>query len=146
MHVREQHHQPPVLRQLRERLLQHTPQIALLRAGLGSEPRLDRVDRGHVGVVARLVQRALRAALASPQLVARGFFQEIEHPAAGTHPYPGPMAQFSRTPLIPTRSPAPLLGQHNEELLRGLVGLDEAEYAQLVEDQIVGTAYLEDAR
>ena len=81
-----------------------------------------------------------------PQLVERGFFQEIEHPAAGTHLYPGPMAQFSRTPLAPTRSPAPLLGEHNEELLRGLVGLDEAEYAQLVEDQIVGTAYLEDAR
>ena len=81
-----------------------------------------------------------------PQLEARGFFQQITHPAAGTHLYPGPMAQFARTPLAPARWPAPLLGQHNEQLLRGLVGLGEEEYAQLVEDRIVGSAYLEDAR
>ena len=43
------------------------------------------------------------------------------------------------------RGPAPLLGQHNEELLRGLIGLSEAEYERLVEDRIVGTAYLESA-
>ena len=103
---------------------------------------MERLQRAGVPAVALLHQPEMTG---DPQLVERGFFQELTHPAAGTHDYPGPMAQFSRTPLTPVRGPAPLLGQHNEELLRGLVGLSETEYEQLVEDRIVGTAYLESA-
>ena len=111
-------------------------------AGHEAQPLMERLQRAGVPAVALLHQPEMTG---DPQLVERGFFQEITHPAAGTHDYPGPMAQFSRTSLTPVRGPAPLLGQHNEELLRGLVGLSEAEYEQLVEDRIVGTAYLEDA-
>ena len=80
-----------------------------------------------------------------PQLLDRGFFEELTHPEAGTHPYAGPMAHFERYPLSPLRGPAPLLGQHNHEVLCGLLGLDEADYRQLVEDEIIGTVYTEDA-
>jgi crotonobetainyl-CoA:carnitine CoA-transferase CaiB-like acyl-CoA transferase len=79
-------------------------------------------------------------------LQAREFFQSITHPAAGTHLYPGPMGKFGHTPLAPARSPAPMLGQHNEEVLRGILGLSESEYAQLIEEEVIGTAYLESAR
>lgn len=61
--------------------------------------------------------------LASPQLAARGFFIDVEHPQAGrTVRYPGPFAVFSQTPLRPPR-PAPRLGEHNEEVLGAELGL-----------------------
>ena len=80
-----------------------------------------------------------------PQLQARGFFERIEHPEAGTHLYPGPLARFSEQPLSPVRGPAPTLGQHNHELLCGLIGVSEAEYQRLEADGIIGTVYTEDA-
>ena len=79
-----------------------------------------------------------------PHHVARGYFQAIEQHEAGTHLFPGPMARFERTSLLPAR-PAPTLGRHNEEILRGVVGLSAEEYRQLLDDEVIGTVYLENA-
>lgn len=57
-----------------------------------------------------------------PHLAARGFFEEIEHPKAGTLRYPGPPWRMSATPWQTGR--APLLGEHNAEILAG----DETGY------------------
>ncbi len=78
-------------------------------------------------------------------LNARGFFSSIEHPAAGTHLYPGPLAQLAHTASGPPWRPAPMLGQHNEEIFRGLLGLSEAEYGRLEDEQLIGDTYLETA-
>lgn len=80
-----------------------------------------------------------------PQLVERQFFQRITHPAAGAHSYPGPMGKFARDALAPVRGPAPTLGQHNREVLCGILRLSDAEYRALEEEQVIGTAYLETA-
>lgn len=49
----------------------------------------------------------------------RNFFEEIEHPTAGTLTYPG--HQFKMSVIGETSStPAPLLGQHTEEVLNTL--------------------------
>ncbi|MBM4415905.1 MAG: CoA transferase [Chloroflexi bacterium] len=80
-----------------------------------------------------------------PHLRAREFFQPVAHPEAGTHLQPGPLARFARQPLVPVRGPAPTLGQHNQDVLCGLLGLSRAEYDQLVADEIIGTVYREDA-
>ena len=79
-----------------------------------------------------------------PQLIERGFWETVTHPDAGTHSYPGPVAKFRETPLH-IRTPAPSLGQHNEEILRGLLGIDEQRYQRLLDDQVIGTVYTEDA-
>ena len=57
--------------------------------------------------------------VADPQLEARGFWQELEHPELNRSiRYPGPFAKASRTP--PTlRHRAPLIGEHNAEILNG---------------------------
>jgi len=52
--------------------------------------------------------------LEAPQLRARGFFQEIDHPAAGRQVYPGPPFRPEAMPWQAAR--APLLGEHNEEI------------------------------
>ena len=52
----------------------------------------------------------------SPQLQARGFFVDVEHPELGTSVrYPGAPYALSATPWRITRRP-PLLGEHNEDI------------------------------
>ena len=53
----------------------------------------------------------------SPQLAARGYWTELHHPELGASIlYPGPYVKFSESP-IRIRRPAPLIGQHNDEVL-----------------------------
>jgi crotonobetainyl-CoA:carnitine CoA-transferase CaiB-like acyl-CoA transferase len=73
----------------------------------------------------------------NPQVRARGFLDPITHPVTGTHEIPGlPMRFSSRTRWY--RTPAPTLGQHTDEVLRDVLGLDDAALALLRADGIVG--------
>ena len=70
--------------------------------------------------------------------MARGFFEQVDHPVVGTHPIPGmPFRYESQKKWI--RSPAPTLGQHNREILGGLLGLTDSEIEQLEADEVIGT-------
>jgi crotonobetainyl-CoA:carnitine CoA-transferase CaiB-like acyl-CoA transferase len=68
--------------------------------------------------------------LGSEHLKKRGFFVEITHPVAGTHTYPGAPLKYHRTPWE-IRSPAPTLGQHNEEIFGARLGLKAARIEEL---------------
>lgn len=68
--------------------------------------------------------------MACPHLQARGFFREIDHPAAGSAPYPGMGAAISELPGY-APSPAPLLGQHNAEIYRDALGYAPDDLAAL---------------
>ncbi len=78
-------------------------------------------------------------------LAARGFFTPITHPAAGTHLYPGPLGKLQDTADVPPFRPAPTLGEHNEYVYKEIIGLSDEQYQSLVDDQIIGTIYLETA-
>lgn len=54
-----------------------------------------------------------------PQLEARDFFADVDHPVIGRVRVPFRLSNMSLTPAR-YRSPAPLLGQHNEEVFRGM--------------------------
>ena len=82
---------------------------------------------------------------ADEHLTARGYFTPITHPAAGTHLYPGPLGKLKYTADVPPFRPAPTLGQHNEYVYKELIGLSDQEYQKLVDDQVIGTVYLETA-
>jgi crotonobetainyl-CoA:carnitine CoA-transferase CaiB-like acyl-CoA transferase len=71
-----------------------------------------------------------------PQAIARGLKIEIAHPLAGTVALTRSPMRFSATPLE-HNVPPPLLGQHTDEVLRGLLGRSEAEIAQLRADGAV---------
>ena len=66
----------------------------------------------------------------SPQIAERGYLLDIEHPVAGRLKYPGLPWQFSNEPWRGT-CPAPLLGQHNEEVLGKELGYSADELATL---------------
>jgi crotonobetainyl-CoA:carnitine CoA-transferase CaiB-like acyl-CoA transferase len=61
-----------------------------------------------------------------PHLAARDYFVDIEHPQLGVVKNLGVPFKLPASPGGPSR-PAPLLGQHNEEVYRDIVGLSEQE-------------------
>jgi CoA:oxalate CoA-transferase len=65
----------------------------------------------------------------SRQLVARQFFQAIDHPSAGKALYPG--APFRIQGDSWRHGPAPLLGEHNWEIYGGRLGLSTSDLARL---------------
>jgi crotonobetainyl-CoA:carnitine CoA-transferase CaiB-like acyl-CoA transferase len=73
------------------------------------------------------------------QLRARDFYEEVDHPVVGRQRYPGWPMRLSGGPTRWYRSPAPLLGQHTEEVLREELGLNEEELAALREAHVIGT-------
>jgi len=60
----------------------------------------------------------------------RGFFTEIEHPAAGGMKLPGAPFILSETPWS-LRYPAPTLGEHNQEIYCNKLGLSDQNFASL---------------
>jgi crotonobetainyl-CoA:carnitine CoA-transferase CaiB-like acyl-CoA transferase len=65
-----------------------------------------------------------------PQVVARGMIVETDHPTAGKVKIVGVPVKLSETPGA-VREPAPLLGQHTDEVLRAWLGLGDAEIGSL---------------
>ena len=78
------------------------------------------------GVAAGPVQDAADVLLRDPQLQARGHWVYLDHPEMGRTVYNALPARLSRTPGYPHR-PAPLLGQHTDEVLRDLLALTPSE-------------------
>lgn len=77
-------------------------------------------------------------------LTSRGFLQEVERAFIGRHPQPSMPIREGEGPYA-IRTAAPTLGQHNGEILSGLLGLSEAELAQLAREGIIGTMMLSEA-
>ena len=79
--------------------------------------------------------------LEDPQLRARDFIQEIDRAFIGRHPQPSmPFRETDRPFAI--RSAPPTLGEHNREILAGMLGLSDAEIDHLTRDGIIGTEML----
>ena len=100
---------------------QHEAAAALQAAGVPAGPVVD-----NVGL------------LGDPHLAERGFFAVLDHLEAGPHPWPTLPARLSSTVTRPT-GPAPLLGQHNREILADWGGLDADELDRLEAAGVVAT-------
>jgi benzylsuccinate CoA-transferase BbsF subunit len=83
-----------------------------------------------LGVPAGVVQRSSDL-LQDPQLAHRRFFKHMEHPVMGNVPYTGHQFRIRDYHSEP-RSPAPLLGQHNEQVLREILGMTDDEITDLI--------------
>lgn len=76
-----------------------------------------------------------------PQLDARNFYQEVEHPVTGPHRYPGWPFTVTPGPRRHHRLPPPTLGQHNAEVLQAL-GLTDDEIDELRASRVIGETAL----
>lgn len=74
-------------------------------------------------------------------LKSRAFLQDVERAFIGLHPQPSMPIREGVEPYA-IRAAAPTLGQHNREILSGLLKLSEAEIAKLAEKSIIGTKML----
>jgi crotonobetainyl-CoA:carnitine CoA-transferase CaiB-like acyl-CoA transferase len=82
--------------------------------------------------------------LLHPQLEARGFWQWIDREHSGTLPCPSAPHRTSEAAHAIER-PAPTLGQHTREVLRGLLQLSDEELAALERERVIGTEPVLDA-
>jgi len=69
-------------------------------------------------------------------LEAFDFWHWLEHKEMGPSPYEGLQHRLSRTPGE-LRWAAPVLGQHNEEIFHGMLGLDTVEIEQLQKENVI---------
>ena len=77
-------------------------------------------------------------------LQARGYFQEVSHPEAGTHLMSGPIWKLSSAAAPePVHEPAPCLGQHNGYVLGDVLGLSREALESMERDKVIGTEPLE---
>ncbi|MER9232928.1 CoA transferase [Mesorhizobium sp. M0622] len=91
--------------------------------------------------VAAGVARMPKDLLTDRHLASRAFLQDVERAFVGLHPQPSMPIREGAGPYA-IRTAAPTLGQHNRDILSGLLGLSEAEIAQLVREGIIGKAML----
>ncbi len=78
----------------------------------------------------------LNEAMAHEHLRARGTVRQVTDPQLGAFAVPGPPVKFSRWPER-TDLRADLLGAHNEEVLKELLGLPDAEIAALYDEGVL---------
>jgi benzylsuccinate CoA-transferase BbsF subunit len=71
-----------------------------------------------------------------PQFRARGAVRAVRHPAVGDFALYASPIKLSATPGKIERA-APCLGEHNAEVFRGLLGLQEEEYEGFVRDGLI---------
>jgi crotonobetainyl-CoA:carnitine CoA-transferase CaiB-like acyl-CoA transferase len=72
------------------------------------------------------------------QLEHRGFLQTLDHPHTGRSRYPGLPFGWGAPATRWNRTPPPTLGQHNDEILGGALGLSRAELDALRAKKIIG--------
>jgi crotonobetainyl-CoA:carnitine CoA-transferase CaiB-like acyl-CoA transferase len=74
------------------------------------------------------------------QLAARDYYQRVEHPGLDRSlTLIGPFAKLSGTPAPATRR-APMLGEHNADIMQGDLGLSGEEFAVLQAAGVIGSA------
>ncbi|MEK0338378.1 MAG: CoA transferase, partial [Nitrosopumilus sp.] len=71
-----------------------------------------------------------------PQLRARAFFVELDHPELGKTISDGTPIKLSDTPAKYNRA-APVLGQDNDYIYSELLGMSEDEVAELREQGVI---------
>lgn len=128
------------------------PALASAAARRAEHDRIDRglaawcAERDAAVAAGELLQRGIPAAPvmsaaqlgSNPQLRARGFFESVAHPIVGRHEHPTVPLRLASDQSRWFVEPSPTLGQHTVAVLQEMLGLTDAEIAQLRADDIIG--------
>jgi benzylsuccinate CoA-transferase BbsF subunit len=94
------------------------------------------VELQNVGVAAGVVNTAADVVDRDPQLVHRGHWVTLNHPEMGPSIYNAPPFRIIGAPTVP-RNPAPLLGQHTDEVCGKIFKIGESEIEALRRDGVL---------
>jgi crotonobetainyl-CoA:carnitine CoA-transferase CaiB-like acyl-CoA transferase len=83
------------------------------------------------GVPAAVVQSAREMLDHDEHLKERGYYAYLDHAETGRAAYDGPPFRLSKTPGK-LQSPAPLLGEHTEYVMKEILGLNDEQIAELM--------------
>ena len=119
----------------RRRDQQHAidPELRKVFAGLDLESSVEQLVAAGVPAATIADPRALAS---HPQLAARGFFEEVDHPVVGLQATMAAPFRFASVDRW-LRRPAPTLGQHNAEILKEL-GYGPDEIDKLKAENVTG--------
>lgn len=127
------------------------PRFATLTARKENEDELDELiaqwTKNHpaeevealmqAGGIAASAVESTKDLFEDPQIEHRGFFRQLKHSAIGFHTYRGPAFRLSKAPDC--QFPGPALGEHNEWVLKDLLGLSDEEIAEGLIDGSITT-------
>jgi crotonobetainyl-CoA:carnitine CoA-transferase CaiB-like acyl-CoA transferase len=99
-------------------------------------PALDLMNKLRRAGLKAGVVNTMKQVYSDPQLAQRPQWVEIEHPEIGKMHYQRPPFLLTRTPPGPSHRD-PLLAEHNDYFYRSVLGLNEQEYKQLVDEQVI---------
>ncbi len=87
------------------------------------------------GVAAGMAQRAVDT-IADPQLKHDNAIVEVDHPVAGNRLYPNMPWSISNMEFCES-APAPIIGQHTEEICRDVLNISQDDINRLTEEKIL---------
>lgn len=111
---------------------------ALLEPWFGARTLAETREQLDAARVTWAPYRTVREAIAqdADMSVENPMFAMLDQPGVGTTLAPASPLDFSRVTRVPV-APAPMLGQHTDEILLGILGLSEADVGILHDDGIV---------
>ncbi len=80
-----------------------------------------------------------QSVLLDRQILHRGYYRVVDHPKVGRRLFPRQLAALFSGFDVEVPSHAPMLGEHNGDVLRRVLGLSDAEIEALEKDGIIGT-------
>lgn len=86
------------------------------------------------GIAAGVVQDARDILECDEHMRQRGYYVYLDHPETGRSAYDGPPFRLTKSPGV-LRSPAPLLGQHNEHVCKEILGMTDEQIAEALIEQ-----------
>ena len=127
---------PEAYGQARRRLDGRQALERLVEDWIGALPRAEMLERCQAEEVPCSPVNTIADIFADPHFRARDNLVTLDDPAAGAVTVPGVVPKLSRTPGRITRL-GPRLGEHNAEVYRRLLGLDDAALARLKADGVI---------
>ncbi|UUZ74344.1 CoA transferase [Polaromonas sp. P1(28)-13] len=126
----------PLFAQNRDRVLNRAQLVPILEAVMRTRSKTDWLAALEAAKVPCGAINNLAEVFADPQIEARHMITQWQHPVKNDLRLVSSPIKLSATP-VRTDLPPPLLGQHTEEVLRGVLNYSEAKLSELKRNEVI---------